>query len=365
MHISTIIDPFRIFSGRRLKHPVYLIYFITSKCMGRCKHCFYWDHLNQQESTLTIEEVDKIAASMGRIYQLILTGGEPFLREDFTEIVERFYFHNEIYHLGVATSGYYPDRVEKAAKQLLKNCPKLKITIGLPIEGPAELNDEIRGIQGFHERTIETLSRLKKLKQHAPQLNLLIDITVSAFNRGRLEETYRHILKDLEPDLINAILTRGNTRYPDAKQINIDEAAKLFNLMEEDIKNGCVKGYGFLSKLLHAKDIVLRRTALDIYKNNTYSLPCQAGRTIGVLMPEGDVYACELWSKPIGNLRQFDYDFPALWQSNNALKIRKEILDTKCTCYHQCFLSNTLFWNLKTWPRMIREWTQISRGSKL
>ena len=333
--------------------------------MGRCKHCFYWDHINQQESPLTVEEVDKIASSMGRIYQLILTGGEPFFREDFTDLVERFYVHNKIYHLSVATSGYYPDRVEKAIKRLLENCPKLKITIGLPIEGPAELNDEIRGVPGFYERTVETFFRLKKLKEHAPNLNILIDMTISAFNSGRLVETYKHIFNELGPDLINAVLTRGNPRDPEAKQIDIDEVTKLFSLMEKDIRNGRVKGYGFLSKLLHVKDIILRQTALDIYKNNTYCLPCQAGRTAGVLMPAGDVYVCELWKKPIGNLRDFDYDFPALWKSDNAFRIRDEILSTQCTCYHQCFLSNTLFWNLKTWPRMLGEWARIRRNKPL
>ena len=327
--------------------------------MGHCKHCFYWDHLNQQESLLSVAEVDKIAGSMGRIYQLIMTGGEPFLREDFADLAERFYIHNNLYHLSVATSGYHPERVEKAVKTLLKNCPKLKITVGLPVEGTAELNDDIRGVQGAYERTAETLSRLKKIKPRFPQLNVLIDITISAFNSDRLLETYHHILNDLEPDLINAILTRGNPRDPDAKIIDTNEVAELFALMEEDIRNGKMKGYGFLSKLLHAKDIILRRTALDIYKNNTYYLPCQAGRAAGVLMPEGDVYACELQEKPIGNLRDFGYDFPSLWRSDNAFKIRNEILNSRCTCYHQCFLSNTLFWNLKTWPRMLREWARI------
>ncbi|HNY49922.1 MAG TPA: radical SAM/SPASM domain-containing protein [Smithella sp.] len=359
MSISTLTDAIRIFSGRRLHHPIYLIYFITSQCMGHCRHCFYWDHINQAESLLSIEEIDKIAASMGRIYQLILTGGEPFFREDVADLAERFYIYNNLYHLSVATSGYHPERVEKAVKILLKKCPGLKITIGLPVEGTETLNDEIRGIQGFYKRTVETLSRLKKIQQHAPQLNILIDLTISSFNSDRLLEIYDHLLNDLKPDLINAILTRGNSRDPDAKKIDTNEVAKLFALMEEDIRKGRIKGYGFLSKWLHAKDIVLRQTALDIFQNHTYHLPCQAGRTAGVLMPEGDVYACELREKPIGNLRAFDYNFPALWKSENATAIRREILDTRCSCHHQCFLSNTLFWNLKAWPDIVREWMKI------
>lgn len=331
--------------------------------MGHCKHCFYWEHLNQQESPLTVAEVDKIAKSMGRLYQLIITGGEPFLREDFTALVERFCIHNSLYHLSIATSGYYPDRVENAVIKLLEKYPQLKISVGLPIEGPAELNDEIRGIRGFYKKTTETLLRLKKLKQNKAQLSVLIDMTISSFNRSRLLETYNHIFNDLKPDFINAILTRGNPQEPEARQIDAEEVLKLFSRMEEDIRNGRVQGYGFLSKLLQAKDIVLRQTALEIYKNNTYCLPCQAGRTVGVMMPEGDVYACELREESIGNLRQFNYDFHALWQSDNAFKIRQEIFQSRCTCYHQCFLSNTLFWNWKAWPRILGEWTKI-KGHK-
>jgi len=152
----------RMASGRKPIHPIYLIYFVTSRCMGHCKHCFYWNHLNQRESPLTVSEVDKIAESMGRIYQLTLTGGEPLLREDFSDLVERFYIHNNVYHLSIATSGYDPDAVEAVVAKLLRKCSGMKITIGLPIEGPAWLNNEIRGIPDAYERTAETLSRLKK-----------------------------------------------------------------------------------------------------------------------------------------------------------------------------------------------------------
>ena len=357
--ISKITDALRVFTGSSLKHPVYLIFFITSRCMGHCRHCFYWEHINQIETPLTVDEVDRIAGSMGHIYQLTLTGGEPFLREDFTDLVQRFYAHNKVYHLGVATSGYHPERIEKDVRRILETCPELKVTIGLPIEGPAQLNNEIRGVPDFFERTVETFFRLKKLKQRKPQLNLLIDITISALNRGRLDETYRYILNKLEPDLINAILIRGNPRDPDSRIIDTDEVSKLFSLMEQDIRDGRVKGYRFFPGLLHAKDMILRQTALDIFMNNTYVLPCEAGRTIGVLMPEGDVYACELGKNPIGNLRMYDYNFPALWKSPEAVRIRKEIIDTRCSCYHQCFLSNTLLWNPKTWPRLLREWVKL------
>jgi len=110
---------------------------------------------------------------------------------------------------------------------------------------------------------------------------------------------------------------------------------------------------------LHAKDLVLRRMALDIYRGGSCPYPCEAGRVAGVLMPEGDVYPCELWADKIGNVRESGYDFPAVWSSERARAARAEIVSTHCSCYHQCFLSNTIFWNPRAWPAMLSEWARM------
>lgn len=359
MNIKNAIDSLKVFSGTELPHPAYLIFFVTSKCMGRCKHCFYWESINKKESPLTLEEVDKVAASMGRLLQVTFTGGEPFLRDDFAEIVETFYRRNQVYHIAIATSGFDPDRIADGVEKIVSACKGSQVTVGLPIEGPADLNDEIRGGKGSYERTVETLRRLKSLKKKHPQLTSLIDITVSGFNRGHLVETYELVRDELVPDHINAILTRGVPRDEGAKDMDTDEVSRLLTLMEDDIRSGTVPGYSFFGKLFHAKDIILRRMALDIFLHNSYHLPCEAGRVAGVLMPEGDVFACELWEEALGNVREAAYSLPAVWGSDKAKEVRGQILSSKCTCYHQCFLSNTIFWNLKSWPGIVREWARI------
>lgn len=359
MEILRMLSSLNLFTGRELAHPAYLIFFVTSKCMGRCRHCFYWESINQAEDPLSLDEVEQVASSMGKLLQVTFTGGEPFLRDDFPDLVKIFYRRNSLYHLGVATSGFHPDRVESGIGQILDECPNARVTVGLPIEGPAPLNDEIRGAPGFFERTTETLYRLRAFKSRHPRLTLLIDITASGFNRGRLIETYELVRDQLSPDMINVILTRGAPREESAKRLDPGEVSALFSLMERDIGSGKVPGYRFFSRLLHAKDIILRRMALDIYQNDTFHLPCQAGRVAGVIMPEGRLYPCELWPEPIGSLREAGYDLPALWRSEQAKKIRRRIVDSRCTCYHQCFLSNSIFWNLKSWPGIMREWARI------
>lgn len=345
----------RLFGRAPLDHPQYIIFFVTSKCAGRCKHCFYWEDINRDEKPLSVPEVEKISASMGPLLQVTFTGGEPFLRPDFEDIVKVMHERNGVFHLGVATSGYMPARVEKGVSRILKDCPGANLTIGLPIEGPAELNNEIRGRDNFYERTTETLARLKKLGQRQGRLTLLVDITASGFNRGRLRETYEHVRDDLRPDHVNVILTRGAPREGGALELDPAEVDGLLGMMEDDARRGRVSGYAFFSRLLHAKDVVLRRAALDIYKSGAYRFPCEAGRVAGVIMPEGGVYPCELWEGPVGNLREAAYDMRAVWNSDKARETRREIVGTGCACYHQCFLSNTIFFNARAWPSILRE----------
>jgi len=358
MKVGTAIRTLKLFGSGKLPHPAYLIFFVTSKCVGRCRHCFYWESINKDEDVLSLEEIEKVARSMGDLLQVTFTGGEPFIRDDFPEIVEIFHRLNNTYHLGIATSGYMTDKVSEGVEKILSSCRGANLTVGLPIEGPPELNNYIRGREDFFERTTETLSQLKKMKASNPGLTLLVDITASGFNRGRLEETYKLVRDDLRPDHINLILTRGVPREEGAKELDPEEVRQVHELMEDDVRAGRVSGYSFFGKILHAKDVVLRRSALDIYKGGGYDLPCEAGRVAGVLLPEGDVYPCELWNEPAGNVREADYDMKKVWNSEKGRAIRREIVESECSCYHQCFLSNTIFWNVKSWPAILKELTR-------
>jgi len=74
---------------KRGQLPVYLVYFITDACNAKCKHCLLADgaHPGWEEPSmayrkqeLSLEEIDKVSASMGKgsLMFLLPTGGEPF-----------------------------------------------------------------------------------------------------------------------------------------------------------------------------------------------------------------------------------------------------------------------------------------------
>ena len=69
------------------KRLAYLIYFVTMRCNARCKMCLRWRPQNASRRELTVDEVDRFSRSIGHMFQVQLTGGKTFLRDDLKEIV--------------------------------------------------------------------------------------------------------------------------------------------------------------------------------------------------------------------------------------------------------------------------------------
>jgi len=92
---------------------------------------------------------------------------------------------------------------------------------------------------------------------------------------------------------------------------------------------------------------------------------CNAGNKAGVLYSGGDLFPCELLEdKKIGNLRENNYDFRALWNSPKGSEIRNFIRDTKCFCTHECFITTNLLLDPKNIVNYVKTYvsSKISDG---
>ena len=69
-------------------------HFVTSVCNARCAHCFY--PINAGKNELSLEELDRFAATLPPIRLLLISGGEPFLRRDLPEICEFLATNNHV-----------------------------------------------------------------------------------------------------------------------------------------------------------------------------------------------------------------------------------------------------------------------------
>jgi MoaA/NifB/PqqE/SkfB family radical SAM enzyme len=99
-------------------------------------------------------------------------------------------------------------------------------------------------------------------------------------------------------------------------------------------------------------DSVVKTTdfyVLSILKNKRPALRCLAGCVDGVVYANGDVSLCE-FTRPLANVKEFDYDFRKLWHSPQVAEARQAIKG--CFCAHPCNLIASMRYDWKSLHRL-------------
>ena len=116
------------------KLPNYLIFFITSKCNSKCKHCFYWKNLIEKKD-LNLEEINKIYKNLDNLLWIHLSGGEPFMRNDLSKICSIFIKNNKTKNFAIPTNCLLKEKVIKETEEILKENPEINLNITLSLDG--------------------------------------------------------------------------------------------------------------------------------------------------------------------------------------------------------------------------------------
>lgn len=342
--------------------PIYLIFFVTERCNAKCKHCFVNVPNNKRmKEELTLQEIEKISNNMGNLLYLLPTGGEPFLRDDLPDIINVFYKNNQLRNVGIPTNGSLTERVVASVSRTLSLCNDLRLGVDISIDGLHDAHDQIRGFPGLFEKAIATYWRLKELERENQRLRVCVEVTVSGFNQDNLFDIYDYFINTLKVDNLFVRIVRGNPRDPSAKDVDVEKFVRFAKKLENDLRDGVFYGHSAypLSEFITARDIIGRHLTIKTIRERKFQIPCYAGNLTGVIRTNGDVYPCELLNDQIGNLRQSSYNLKQLWQSERAMKIRKQIRQTRCFCTHECFITNNILFNLKMLPRVLREYVNL------
>jgi len=344
--------------------PSYFIFYPTSRCNLKCSHCFYHDSLNKKFNELTLVEIDQITKTMDPILQLLLTGGEPYLRHDLDQIVRIFYENCKVPILTIPSNGWYLNKMDKQIRNMMEWCPKLTLNQQISIDGigadhnAIRMDKQIKGPENSFEKAIKTIEHLKELQKIYNRINIGIIITFTNENQKKFKNIVKEIYELTKPDNITINLVRGDPK--EKVNVNLDlnlyrEAVKYRDELFYDKKmSGHARFKG--NKLATAGRIMLNELTNKIYEENKYVTPCYAGNLSGVMYPEGDVYPCEILGDEhkIGNIRDFDLDFKKLWSSHKAKKEVKFIRKSKCFCTHECFNIVNILFNPKFYPKIIK-----------
>ncbi len=344
------------------KHdPIQFTFFLTRKCNARCPFCFYLSRKNEEPAAeLTLDEIRKVSASLGRLLWLAFSGGEIFLREDLVEIATTFYKTNKPAIILLPTNGLLPDRIAKQTEAILMQCPKSTVAVKLSLDGPEEVHDALRGVPGAFQKTMNTYEKLRPLLDRYRNFELGINTVFCAANQGRMDELIRFVRQLDGIGAHTVSLIRGDVADEGLKKIDIQAYRRTIELLETNLKERLSGRYRFRgARLKAAQDILQRRLIYDTRIKQRRLTPCYAGRLTLVLTETGDLYPCEAFSALLGNVRQHRYDIPAMIKTDPARRMICSVRDSACYCTHECYQLINLLFNPGHYPALLKTYLQI------
>lgn len=345
------INSFRRSRLKKLKTPDAIVLFVTNNCQMGCEFCFYKNKLNVTEEQMSVAEIERLAKSLKKVFRIVLTGGEPFLRDDLDEICGVFDKCCRIGWVSIVTNGFLTEKIQNKVKAILNNTRLKYLRIQISIDGLTEKHDRLRNVYGAFKNAVATLYALRNLQKSYKNLYIEIASVVNAFLINEIEEfvdyfqNFRVPIKFSiirSPDFgLSGLAEEDSSNLLADSNLIFPSLEKLENFYDTVKELNCRSKYRFWTPFQQKKF----ENSLKILKRKERILPCYAGRVDAVIYPNSDVAFCEN-TAPIGNLRKHNFDFYSLWQSEKANIFREKI--KKCVCIQGCNLITSMSYDDET-----------------
>lgn len=336
------------------KNPPYLIFQITSGCNSRCLTCFNWEKISEHPSKedLTLDEIEKISRNYGRLLQLTLGGGEPFLRNDIDQICSIFNRYSSVQHITIPTNALLPERVASKVEAILETCSLNYLRIGLSLDAIGEEHDRIRGVPGNYEKLVETYKALVPLKKKFRNLGVEVSSVLSALNCDSIVNTIDVVKKEFPHiDKHAIVMIRGDARVAETKSVSPEKYREVIKYLS--MKNVSEDEGKFIPRFFKAVFNLNTQMVYDDLKGNGWKITCLAGEKLLIITSNGDVYPCEILGTKLGNLRKSGYDVSSIMCLSDSKEVINKIKRDKCSCSFECAIHASLIFDLKNFPRIL------------
>jgi MoaA/NifB/PqqE/SkfB family radical SAM enzyme len=296
---------------------------VNLRCNTKCAMCNIWELKSSHE--LNLEQFDKIFSDpvYCRVEYIIVAGGEPTLRNDLPEIIELMHKHMpRLKKLLIPSNVINRASIEKQYARIARYCAerKIRLSLGVSLDGIGETHDKIRGVKGAFAKVMENIEFLKQLQRELP-FNLGVDPTIFSMNIQEMQK-----LKDLanrfNMPISFQIAAVADDYYHNA---DIENVLKVSNedrmSLAEFLKRQVAEASLLDSLAYYYADVVENLEGAP-----TRGLPCPFADQGLLLNPDGSLQYCHN-SQPIGNALEKNSGELYYGQENLAYrdKIQKEI----------------------------------------
>ncbi len=344
------------------RNPIQLTFFLTKRCNARCSFCFYLsdkDFTEKRWPELSLDEIEKISQSMGRLLWLAFSGGEIFLRDDIVEITLAFYKRNKPAIILFPTNGLLTDVIKEKIETILKHCQKSTIVVKLSLDGMEILHDDIRGKRGSFQKTLKTYHALGDMFDRYPNFDLGINTVFCSANQENMKDLVEFV-NGLEKIRTHTVSLVRSTDPDGSLKIDCEKYCETINMLALNLKKKVSSMYRFKgARLKAAQDIVQRRMIYETMIQKRQLIPCYAGRLNLVITESGDVYPCESFTMKMGNVRDNGYNVQRILKTDYTQNIIHLIQDKGCFCTHECYFMTNILFNPRMYPALLKEYVQL------
>ena len=109
--------------------PNYAIIYIDGRCNMHCGFCIHAAVDARKTPILSPEKWGNFFRNAKSLIHLTITGGEPFLRKDFVEIIDSILKKNNVPQISINSNGFYIDRIKNFIPQLVKKHSNTEFTL--------------------------------------------------------------------------------------------------------------------------------------------------------------------------------------------------------------------------------------------
>ena len=330
-----------------------LILFVTNACNLSCGFCCYADNLNQTRD-IRFDDMVRLSETLPPFRNLLVSGGEPFLRHRLDEILLAFVRNSGVSTISIPTNGWYRERTERACRSFLEQDDTTTLTLSFSVDGLPATHNAIRGKPETFDNLCETLSSLSPWRERYPNLRLRVNSVVTPEHIDEMHATvdwfYEHF--DLDEHGLEMVrdehMVDAHHDSPERRAI-ADQFVELtrysYDLYFRQGRTPRGKlGYlpdGASNLLNYAHNLAMADVRHDRIQGKLWTFPCTAGRKIWVIDGSGSLRACEHRPEVI-DLREFQFDVRAALATGALDREVEQIARDRCDCIHGCFIGNSL-----------------------
>ncbi len=265
--------------------PISVLVEVCYTCNLQCRHCFLEERHTRGLTLQQYEAIFDQLVKAGTLF-VILTGGEPFTRRDFMDIVRAA--RRRRLSVTIFTNGtLLNDSIISELKRLYVQ------EVHISVYGPdASSPDSITNVPGSFQRTVGSIKLLLAAGMRVRIKSPLMSQTATKYIE------LKRFAKDLGvPIQFTTVITAKNNGDATTHSLRLEQSQ-----LETLVKDADVNEIG---------------TAPVHFIDNLDCIPCEVVLNGGTIDPHGEVFACNQLRIPFGNVTQ--QEFGEIWANSPIL----------------------------------------------